>query len=81
MKNLFRADFREKKAIVSGLEIELGVIPSKSHGYIAISPEDIVGRRCFPLTLVDPQGTIIILVLLKIIFHRLGLTAPYFTFL
>ena len=48
MKNLFRADFREKKAIVSGLEIELGVTPSNSHGYIAIRPEDIViGRRRF----------------------------------
>jgi molybdate/tungstate transport system ATP-binding protein len=48
MKNLFRAEFREKRGIVSGLKIELGVTPSNSHGYIAIRPEDIViSRRRF----------------------------------
>jgi molybdate/tungstate transport system ATP-binding protein len=48
MKNLFRAEFKGTKAIVSGLEIELGVTPVNSHGYIAIRPEDIViSRRRF----------------------------------
>ncbi|MFO8163341.1 MAG: ATP-binding cassette domain-containing protein [Thermodesulfobacteriota bacterium] len=42
MKNLFRAEFKGTKALVSGLEIELGVAPTNSHGYIAIRPEDIV---------------------------------------
>jgi molybdate/tungstate transport system ATP-binding protein len=42
MKNLFRAEFKGTKALVSGLEIELGVTPPNSHGYIAIRPEDIV---------------------------------------
>jgi molybdate/tungstate transport system ATP-binding protein len=48
MKNLFSAEFRRTKALVSGLEIELGVAPVNSHGYIAIRPEDIViSRRRF----------------------------------
>jgi len=48
MKNLFRAEFRGTKALVSGLEIELGVTPVNSHGYLAIRPEDIViSRRRF----------------------------------
>jgi molybdate/tungstate transport system ATP-binding protein len=48
MKNLFGAEFRGPKAVVSGLEIELGVTPINSHGYIAIRPEDIViSRRKF----------------------------------
>jgi len=48
MKNLFSAKFRGTKALVSGLEIELGVTPVNSHGYIAIRPEDIViSRRRF----------------------------------
>jgi len=48
MKNLFSAEFRGTKALVSGLEIELGVTPVNSHGYIAIRPEDIViSRRRF----------------------------------
>jgi molybdate/tungstate transport system ATP-binding protein len=42
MKNLFHAEFKGTKALVSGLEIELGVTPPNSHGYIAIRPEDIV---------------------------------------
>jgi len=45
MKNLFRAEFRAMKALVSDLEIELGVKPSNTHGYIAIRPEDIVLSR------------------------------------
>jgi len=48
MKNLFSAEFRGTKALVSGLEIELGVTPPNSRGYIAIRPEDIViSRRKF----------------------------------
>jgi len=48
MKNLFRAEFKGTRALVSGLEIELGVTPINSHGYIAIRPEDIViSRRRF----------------------------------
>jgi molybdate/tungstate transport system ATP-binding protein len=48
MKNLFRAEFKGTKALVSGLEIELGVTPVNSHGYLAIRPEDIViSRRRF----------------------------------
>jgi len=48
MKNLFRAGFEGTRALVSGLEIELGVTPVNSHGYIAIRPEDIViSRRRF----------------------------------
>jgi molybdate/tungstate transport system ATP-binding protein len=45
MKNLFRAEFKGMKAIVSDLEIELGVQPKNNHGYIAIRPEDIVLSR------------------------------------
>jgi molybdate/tungstate transport system ATP-binding protein len=45
MKNLFRTEFRETRAFVSSLEIELGVTPINSHGYIAIRPEDIVISR------------------------------------
>lgn len=45
MKNLFRAEFRGMKALVSDLEIQLGVKPINSHGYIAIRPEDIVLSR------------------------------------
>jgi molybdate/tungstate transport system ATP-binding protein len=48
MKNLFHAEFKGTKALVSDLEIELGVVPANSHGYIAIRPEDIViSRRRF----------------------------------
>ena len=48
MKNLFRAEFRGTKAVVNHLEVELGIEPSNSHGYIAIRPEDIViSRRKF----------------------------------
>lgn len=48
MRNLFRAEFRGTKAVVTHLEIELGVTPINSHGYIAIRPEDIViSRRRF----------------------------------
>jgi molybdate/tungstate transport system ATP-binding protein len=48
MKNLFRAEFKGTKALVSGLEIELGATPINSHGYLAIRPEDIViSRRRF----------------------------------
>ncbi|MEA3470651.1 MAG: ABC transporter ATP-binding protein [Thermodesulfobacteriota bacterium] len=42
MKNLFMAQFRETKAIVNGLTIELGKTPENGHGYLAIRPEDIV---------------------------------------
>jgi len=42
MKNLFAAQFRDTKAIINNLEIELGRKPANSHGYIAIRPEDIV---------------------------------------
>ncbi|MDY6950721.1 MAG: TOBE domain-containing protein, partial [Thermodesulfobacteriota bacterium] len=42
MKNLFRAEFKGMTALVSDLEIELGVKPVNSHGYIAIRPEDMV---------------------------------------
>jgi molybdate/tungstate transport system ATP-binding protein len=45
MKNLFMAQFRETKAIVNGLTIELGTTPENSHGYLAIRPEDIVLSR------------------------------------
>jgi molybdate/tungstate transport system ATP-binding protein len=45
MKNLFRAEFKETTALVSSLEIELGVMQAKGHGYIAIRPEDIVLSR------------------------------------
>ncbi|MFW6147312.1 MAG: ATP-binding cassette domain-containing protein [Thermodesulfobacteriota bacterium] len=45
MKNLFHARFRGTKALVSGLEIELGSTPINRHGYIAIRPEDIVISR------------------------------------
>jgi molybdate/tungstate transport system ATP-binding protein len=45
MKNLFRAEFKGTRALVSDLEIELGVTPINSHGYIAIRPEDIVISR------------------------------------
>lgn len=45
MKNLFSAEFQGTKALVSGLEMELGVTPINSHGYIAIRPEDIVISR------------------------------------
>jgi molybdate/tungstate transport system ATP-binding protein len=48
MKNLFSAEFRGTKAVVNHLEIELGIKPINSHGYIAIRPEDIViSRRKF----------------------------------
>jgi molybdate/tungstate transport system ATP-binding protein len=48
MKNLFSAEFRGTKAVVNHLEIELGIEPINSHGYIAIRPEDIViSRRRF----------------------------------
>ena len=42
MKNLFAVGFQGTKAIIDGLEIELGRSPDNSHGYIAIRPEDIV---------------------------------------
>jgi molybdate/tungstate transport system ATP-binding protein len=46
MKNIFRAEFREKRTFVSGLEIELEGAPINSNRYIvAIRPEDIVISR------------------------------------
>jgi hypothetical protein len=45
MKNLFRAEFRETRTLVSSLVIELGVAPPKVCGYMAIRPEDIVLSR------------------------------------
>lgn len=42
MKNLFAVGFQGTKAIIEGLEIELGRSPDNSHGYIAIRPEDVV---------------------------------------
>ncbi len=42
MKNLFAAQFKDTRATVDSLEIELARRPSKDHGYIAIRPEDIV---------------------------------------
>jgi molybdate/tungstate transport system ATP-binding protein len=45
MKNLFSAEFRGTKALVSTLQIELGGTPVNSHGYIAIRPEDVVISR------------------------------------
>ena len=42
MKNLFAAQFRDTRAIIKSLEVELGRQPTNSHGYIAIRPEDIV---------------------------------------
>lgn len=42
MKNLFAAQFRNTRAIIKNLEVELGRQPTNSHGYIAIRPEDIV---------------------------------------
>ncbi|MCD6353842.1 MAG: ABC transporter ATP-binding protein [Proteobacteria bacterium] len=42
MKNLFAAQFRDTRAIIKNLEVELGRQPINSHGYIAIRPEDIV---------------------------------------
>jgi molybdate/tungstate transport system ATP-binding protein len=48
MKNLFHAEFRGTKALVSGLEMELGITQINRHGYIAVRPEDIViSRRRF----------------------------------
>jgi molybdate/tungstate transport system ATP-binding protein len=45
MKNLFAAHFEDTKAVVQGLEVELGREPANSRGYIAIRPEDIVISR------------------------------------
>lgn len=46
MKNIFAAEFEDSRAIIGGdLHVELGRHPSKSHGYIAIRPEDIVIHR------------------------------------
>ncbi len=42
MKNLFTARFRDTKAVIDGLEIELGRAPENGPGYIAIRPEDVV---------------------------------------
>jgi len=42
MKNLFGVNFRDTKACIDELQIELGRTPDNSHGYIAIRPEDIV---------------------------------------
>lgn len=42
MKNLLSAIFKDTKAIVHALEIELGREVEDNHGYIAIRPEDIV---------------------------------------
>ena len=42
MKNLFAAHFRDTKAIIRNLEVEMGKKPTNSHGFIAIRPEDIV---------------------------------------
>ncbi len=42
MKNLFTARFHDTKAVINGLEIELGRTPENGHGYIAIRPEDVV---------------------------------------
>ena len=45
MKNLFTASFRDTKAAIDGLEVELGRSPDNEHGYIAIRPEDVVLSR------------------------------------
>jgi len=42
MKNLFAVHFRDTKAIIRNLEVEMGKKPTNSHGFIAIRPEDIV---------------------------------------
>jgi molybdate/tungstate transport system ATP-binding protein len=42
MKNLFSVTFRDTKATLRDLEVELGREPTNSHGHIAIRPEDIV---------------------------------------
>jgi molybdate/tungstate transport system ATP-binding protein len=60
MKNLFRAEFKGRKAIVSGLEIELGITPINNHGYIAVRPEDIViSRRRFSSSMRNSFSAII----------------------
>lgn len=45
MKNLFTASFQDTKALINGLEVELGRTPEDGHGYIAIRPEDVVLSR------------------------------------
>lgn len=42
MKNIFLAKFIESKALVEGIELELGSGVQDSKGYIAIRPEDII---------------------------------------
>lgn len=42
MKNLFAARYKDTKAVIDTVEIELGRKPNTTHGYIAIRPEDIV---------------------------------------
>jgi molybdate/tungstate transport system ATP-binding protein len=42
MKNVFPAKFKDSKALLQGLEIELGRETEDSHGYLAIRPEDMV---------------------------------------
>ncbi len=45
MKNVFPAKFKDSKALLQNLEIELGRETEDSHGYLAIRPEDIVVSR------------------------------------
>jgi molybdate/tungstate transport system ATP-binding protein len=42
MKNLFATQFRDTKALIHDVTVELGREAINSHGYIAIRPEDIV---------------------------------------
>jgi molybdate/tungstate transport system ATP-binding protein len=42
MKNIFATQFRDTKALIHDLIVELGREAINSHGYIAIRPEDIV---------------------------------------
>jgi molybdate/tungstate transport system ATP-binding protein len=42
MKNVFPVKFKGSKALLQGLEVELGRETEDSHGYLAIRPEDIV---------------------------------------
>jgi len=45
MKNVFPAKFKDSKALLQNLEIELGRETEDSHGYLAIRPEDMVVSR------------------------------------
>jgi molybdate/tungstate transport system ATP-binding protein len=45
MKNCYRVNFRDTKAVIDGIEIETGRTWWRAYGYIAIRPEDVVISR------------------------------------